>query len=396
MNPSPGSRFGAYDVTALLGRGGMGEVYRARDPRLKRDIAIKVLPAAWGLDPERRRRFQREAELLATLNHPNIGVIYGIEESDGVSGLLLELVEGPTLADRIHGGPIPVSQALAIASQIADALDAAHERGIVHRDLKPDNIKVRDDGTVKILDFGLAKSDLARPGAAGGASVSLMAPTGTETQAGAVFGTPRYMSPEQVHGRSVDKRADIWAFGCILYEMLVGQPAFGGSTTAANLAAILTAEPDWRNLPSSVPDAVSRLLQRCLEKDPKQRARDIGDVRAQIEDALAPHARRGRPVLATQPMHRRRRLATWALAASAVIGVTTWLWVVRSSSRPTGSTSQLAVRQLTNYGNAETDGALSPDGRTFVFVSDHAGTPDIWLRQVAGGEPVRLTDDPVR
>jgi serine/threonine protein kinase len=240
---SPGSRFGPYQVMDLLGRGGMGEVHRARDPRLKRDIAIKVLPAEWAADTERRRRFQREAELLAALSHPNIGAIYGLEESDGISGLLLELVEGPTLADRLEHGPLAWRDAQRVAGQIADALDAAHERGIVHRDLKPDNIKVRDDGTVKVLDFGLAKASGVRPGDGGAES--------GHTRTGAMLGTPRYMSPEQLHGESVDKRTDIWAFGCILYEMLVGRPAFGGSTVAAIAAAILTTEPEWDKLPSS-------------------------------------------------------------------------------------------------------------------------------------------------
>jgi len=389
---SPGSRFGAYDIVALLGRGGMGEVHRARDPRLKRDIAIKVLPAEWAADPERRRRFRREAELLATLNHPNIGAIYGIEDSDGVSGLLLELVEGPTLADRLAHGPLSSSEAIAIARQIADALDAAHERGIVHRDLKPDNIKVRGDGTVKILDFGLAKAAVVRPGDGGSESAAL---TENQTRAGAVLGTPRYMSPEQLHGAAVDKRADIWAFGCIVYEMLVGRPAFEGSTVAAVAAAILTVEPGWQRLPSSTPEPVTRLLRRCLEKDPKRRARDIGDVRGELEEVRLAHARPGEATAARPTPTRSWRPATVALAALAAAGIATTLWIRGSSPSSGGGGTALVVRQLTSYGGGETNGAVSPDGRAFVFVSSHGGTPDIWLRQVAGGEPVRLTDDPL-
>ena len=352
----------------------MGEVYHARDPRLKRDVAIKVLPAEWAQDSERRMRFQREAELLATLNHPNIGAIYGLEESDGATGLVLELVEGPTLADRLKRGPLPLREALVIARQIADALDAAHERGVVHRDLKPENIKVRPDGAVKVLDFGLAKADVAPHGE----SWSTRADVGS--RAGVLLGTPRYMSPEQAHGHTVDKRTDIWAFGCVLFEMLSGRPAFGGSTVAAVLAAVLEREPDWKSLPRTTPERISRLLRRCLQKDPRRRARDIGDVRVELGET---------------PSRDRWLSPAWAVGASLVIVALGTLWVLR----PTGGgvdPSLVEVRRLTNYGGSQSDGAISPDGRTFAFVSDHGDAPDIWLGQVAGGEPVRLTNDPLR
>ena len=248
-------RFGAYQIEARIGAGGMGEVYRARDTKLGRAVAIKILPRAFTNDPERLARFEREARLLAALNHPHIGAIYGLEEADGVRGLVLELVAGETLAARLHRGPIPVSEALTIARQIADALDAAHEKGIVHRDLKPANIKVTPDGTVKVLDFGLAKFDVRGPddGRAGLQSDLPSAPTITidGTEAGRILGTAAYMSPEQTRGESVDKRADIWAFGCVLYEMLTGRAAFGGDTPSDTIAAILEGEPEWSALPAA-------------------------------------------------------------------------------------------------------------------------------------------------
>ena len=296
MSLSPGARVGIYEVISALGAGGMGEVYRARDAKLNRDVALKILPAMFANDPERLARFRREAQVLASLNHPNIGHIYGFEDGDGVSALVLELVEGPTLAEMIEaptGGPeakasgLHLTEALAIARQIAEALEAAHEQGITHRDLKPANIKVRDDGTVKVLDFGLAKAlDLAGAGASADAANS---PTFTAhaTQMGVIVGTAAYMSPEQARGKPVDKRADIWAFGAVLYEMLTGTRPFGGDTVSDAIAKILEREPDWSLLPARTPQRVSELLHRCLEKDAKKRQRDIGDVRMQIEEAIA-------------------------------------------------------------------------------------------------------------
>jgi serine/threonine protein kinase len=263
----------------------MVEVYRARDSTLRREVAIKVLPEAVGCDTERLARFQREAEVLASLNHPNIAHIHGLERSGAVRAIVMELVEGPTLADLIRRqGAMPAADALSIGAQIADALDAAHTGGVVHRDLKPANIKVRDDGVVKVLDFGLAKVEPAK----GRDDVS-NSPTITSehTRAGVVLGTAAYMSPEQARGRLVDRRTDIWSFGCVLYEMLTGRRAFGGETVSDTMAAILSREPDWTALPLELPDSLRRLLRRCLTKDPRQRLRDIGDARLEIAEGMS-------------------------------------------------------------------------------------------------------------
>jgi Protein kinase domain len=286
MSLAPGTRLGAYEITAQIGAGGMGEVYRANDGSLKRQVAIKVLPEAVATDPQRVSRFRREAELLAALNHPNIAHLYGLEDIDGITALVMELVEGPTLADRIANGPIPVEEALSIAKQIAEALEAAHERGIVHRDLKPANVKVTDAGTVKVLDFGLAKA--MEPASASGDIAN--SPTMTSpamTRVGTVLGTAAYMSPEQARGNAVDKRTDIWAFGCVFYEMLTGGPAFPGDTVADSVAKIIERSPDFEALPGSMPPSVRRLVRRCLERDPRERLRDIGDARIEIGQALA-------------------------------------------------------------------------------------------------------------
>jgi serine/threonine protein kinase/Tol biopolymer transport system component len=272
-----GHSIGTYQITALVGVGGMGEVYRARDTKLGRDVAIKILPPRFTSDGDRLARFEREARVLASLNHPHIEAIYGLEEADGVRALVLELVEGETLADRIARGPIPVKDALRIARQIADALDAAHEKGIVHRDLKPANIKVTPDGMVKVLDFGLAKATAA--------DASNPAPTGSVggTGEGVILGTAAYMSPEQARGQAVDKRTDIWAFGCVLYEMLTGRLAFARDTLTDTLVAILEREPEWASLPSATSPRIVELLHSCLDKDPRRRLRDIGDAYTQLE-----------------------------------------------------------------------------------------------------------------
>ena len=279
-----GSRIAHYDVTAKIGEGGMGEVYRARDTKLDRDVALKVLPLAFTDDPDRLARFEREAKVLASLNHPNIGHIYGLEEAEGQKALVLELVEGPTLAERIKQGPIPVDEALPIAKQIAEALEAAHEQGIIHRDLKPANVKVKDDGTVKVLDFGLAKALDATPQGDPSESPTL---TASATRMGVIMGTAAYMSPEQASGTAVDKRADIWSFGVVLYEMLTGQRMFTGETVPHVLASVLRADPDWTTLPPETPSALRRVLRRCLEKDRKDRLRDIGDVGLEIREGAA-------------------------------------------------------------------------------------------------------------
>src|SRR5512134_3745739 len=266
----------------------MGQVYRATDTKLKRQVAIKILPPSLAADYDRLARFQREAEVLASLNHPNIAAIYGLERSDGVTALVMELVEGPTLADRIAQGPIPADEALPIAKQIAEALEAAHEQGIIHRDLKPANIKVRADGTVKVLDFGLAK--VLDPPAGTEAAVLANSPTVTSpamTQRGMILGTAAYMSPEQARGLPLDRRSDLWSFGCVLYELLTARQPFTGGTASDVSAAILSREPDWTTLPQATPAVIRKLLRRCLEKDRRRRLADAADARLEIEEALA-------------------------------------------------------------------------------------------------------------
>ena len=284
-----GTRFGCYEILTPLGAGGMGEVYRATDTKLGRHVAIKILPEAFALDADRLARFQREARTLASLNHPNIAAIYGIEESGGMRTLVMELVEGEDLSTLVAHGPLPLADALPLAKQIAGALEAAHDQGIVHRDLKPANIRVRADGTIKVLDFGLAK---AIDPAGGSGADPTYSPTFTSpamTQAGMILGTAAYMAPEQARGRAVDRRADIWAFGCIFYEMVTGRRAFAGDDITETLAAVVRDAHDL----GAAPPALRRLLGRCLEKDPKTRVRDIGDVWDLIEEPAAAAARAG-------------------------------------------------------------------------------------------------------
>src|SRR5258706_6303748 len=281
---SSATGIGPYEILTLLGQGGMGEVYRARDTVLGREVAVRVLPAAFSADPDRVARFQREAQALAALSHPNIAAIYGFEQSGSVRALVMELIEGPTLADRIAKGRLPVEESLTVARQIAEALEAAHEKGIVHRDLKPANVKIRPDGQVKVLDFGLAKAlDREAPQADPSLSPTL---TIGATAMGVIMGTAGYMSPEQARGTAVDKRADIWAFGVVLFEMLAGRLAFVGATVSDTLAAVLKTDPDWSALPADTPAALRKLLHRCLERDRKRRLHDIADAKLEIEDAL--------------------------------------------------------------------------------------------------------------
>ena len=283
MPLSPGARLGVYEVAAKIGQGGMGEVYRARDTKLNRDVALKVLPDLFASDPDRLARFQREAEVLASLNHPNIATIHGLEETDDTRALVLELVEGPTLAERIAQGPIPLEETIAIASQIADALEAAHEQGVIHRDLKPANVKVKDDGTVKVLDFGLAKA--LDPSPVGDPSLSPTL-TAAATQMGVIMGTAAYMAPEQAKGKAADKRADVWAFGVVVYEMLTGRRVFDGADVSEVMAGVIKSEPEWKMLPRGLPPAFVTYLRRCLQKDPRERIRDIGDVRLAMSGAF--------------------------------------------------------------------------------------------------------------
>ncbi len=388
MALQPGTRLGAYEILALLGRGGMGEVYRARDLKLNRDVAIKVLPDHLARDGDRLARLQREAQVLAALNHPHIAHIHGLEDSGGVPALVLELVEGPTLADRIAGGPLPVREALDIARQIAEALEAAHDRHVIHRDLKPANIKFSADGSVKVLDFGLAK---AVSGDASAPDLSLM--TVEATSEGMVVGTAAYMSPEQARGQTVDKRTDIWAFGCVLFEMLAGSRPFGGDTVSDTIASILTRDPNWTLLPATTPANVSRLLGRCLEKDAKRRWRDIGDARIELEGAqsrAADHVTTERPVGVT------RRTAIVALTGG-VAGAAAAGFAV---GRFLGTTP----RNLTRFAIAAPAGdffvasfgrriAVSPDGTHLAYVSGNPTQANsLYLRSLSELEPRLLLE----
>jgi Tol biopolymer transport system component len=377
-----GTRLGVYEVTAQIGAGGMGEVYRATDRNLKRSVAIKVLPASMATDTDRLVRFQREAEVLAALNHPNIAAIYGLEKAPDFTAIVMELVEGEDLSQRIGRGAIPIDEAFLIAKQIAEALEAAHEQGIIHRDLKPANIKVRPDGTVKVLDFGLAK--LAESGEAGPAARNLtQSPTITSpammTGAGMILGTAAYLSPEQARGKTVDKRADIWAFGVVVFEMLTGCRAFVGDDISITLAAIMMREPDWRALPAPTPLGLRRLLTRCLKKDPKARMRDIGDARLQIEELLS-----GAPEGAGVPAipHARslwQRAWPWASTGALVLALMLALWAPWRPAPQPEQLQRLSVELgaeaslVTDFvGSGGSAAALSPDGSVLAFVARKA------------------------
>ena len=378
-------RIGCYSVTAKIGEGGMGEVYQARDTKLDRDVALKVLPEAFTSDPDRLARFEREAKVLAALNHPNIGSIYGLEEAEGVKALVLELVEGPTLADRIKQGPIPIDEALPIAKQIAEALEAAHEQGVIHRDLKPANIKVRDDGTVKVLDFGLAKAfqpDASDPNLSASPTISL---TAAATQMGMVIGTAAYMSPEQARGKVVDRRADIFAFGVVVYEMLTGRRPFQGEDVSLTLAAVMTSDPDLGLLPQTLPPTVKAYLARCLAKDPKERARDIGDVRLALAggfDVPLPSASELLPDAAATAVSRQLwqrplplLIGTLVVAITAGLGV----WYIRPSPSAPVSRFTIPSPGLVLLGPTGSP-VVSPDGRTVVFISNQDGTRRLYQR----------------
>ena len=369
MSLQPGTTLGPYSVTAKIGEGGMGEVWQARDTKLDRDVALKVLPEAFTQDPDRLARFEREAKVLASLNHPNIGSIYGLEEAEGVKALVLELVEGPTLADRIKQGPIPLDEALPIAKQIAEALEAAHEAGVIHRDLKPANIKVREDGTVKVLDFGLAKALEPSPDADPSQSPTL---TAAATQMGVIMGTAAYMSPEQASGETTDKRSDIWSFGVVLFEMLTGQRLFTGKTVSHVLGAVLQLEPRWDALPVPTPQPLRKLLRWCLEKDRKSRLRDIGDALTDLDEALTAQPTDERASAAvTQPAGWRQALPL-ALGISAVAIIITGLAVwslTRPGPTPERLSTPIPLTPPANVGMISGFGfAVSPDGRTVVFV----------------------------
>jgi len=399
---TPGTRLGSYEVAAQIGAGGMGEVYRARDAKLDRHVALKVLPAALAQDPERLARFEREARTLAQLNHPNIGAIYGVEDSTATKALVMELVDGPTLADRIAQAPVPVDEALPIVRQLADALEAAHEQGIIHRDLKPANIKVRPDGTVKVLDFGLAKA-LDPAGAAAMAGVSQLATITTPamTQAGVILGTAAYMSPEQARGKPLDRRTDLWAFGCVLYEMLTGHRAFDGETVTDVLGAVLRAEPDWQRLPPETPPAITTLIRRCLRKDARQRLADASTIRLEIDDAIAaPGLENGASsaarVAPTSSGARQISLAAAAAlgAAIAVAAATAGvMWQGRAPERPAGTLARVTVPLPSDTTLATGPAiALAPDGSTLAFAATRNGIAELYVRRLAESEPRVIKD----
>jgi eukaryotic-like serine/threonine-protein kinase len=404
MSVAPGSRIGGYEVLSLLGCGGMGEVYRARDTKLNREVALKILPDSFALDSDRIARFKREAQVLASLNHSNIGAIFGFEDTGGIHALVLELVEGPTLADRIAQGPIPLDEALPIARQIAEALEAAHDIGIIHRDLKPANIKLRADGTVKVLDFGLAKA--LEPGSS---TTSLAAMTNSPTLTsplnvtgiGVLLGTAAYMAPEQARGRAVDKRADIWAFGCVVYELLTGRQAFAGSEVADTLVAVLSREPDWTTLSPEAADELAPLLRRCLVKDPRTRLRDIGEARIALgggtSGAERPEMPGRAPVTPARPsLHDGWR---WAAAGALAAAIAVGAWSAfrqeagerteyRATILPPDGTWLEASFGLPTF-------AVSPDGRHIALVVSGAdGQRRLWVRPMndLNARPLRGTE----
>jgi eukaryotic-like serine/threonine-protein kinase len=382
---APSFRFGVYEIRSTLGVGGMGEVYLARDTKLNREVALKVLPQQFALDPDRLARFKREAQLLASLNHPNIAAIYGVEESGGVEALVLEFVEGPTLAEKLASRSEPRAsrpglapdEALSIARQVAEALEAAHMHGITHRDLKPANIKIRPDGAVKVLDFGLAKaldrepdrSDLSQ-------SPTLTSPA--VTGVGVILGTAAYMAPEQAQGKAADARSDIWAFGVILYEMLTGKSGFGGETMMDVLSGVLKAHPDWTALPPSTPPAIRSLLRRCLQKDRSRRLRDIADARFQIEDALNEPASVA-AVSVPSRVHNTRERLLW-LATLVVAVAAGAAGMARYASGRQAQANELRLEINAPPTIEPTSLAISPDGKTLAFVATSDGTSRLWLR----------------
>ena len=387
-----GTRLGPYDIVAPIGAGGMGEVYRARDTKLNREVAIKVLPDFFATDPDRLARFTREAQTLASLNHPNIAAIYGIEESSGVRALVMELVEGEDLSQRIARGAIPLDEALPIARQIAEALEAAHEQGIIHRDLKPANLKVRSDGTVKVLDFGLAKAmePVGKLSPSVTQSLTITSPA-MMTGVGMILGTAAYMAPEQAKGQAADKRSDIWAFGCVLYEVLTGTRAFAGDDVPDTLANVLKSDPDWTALPTALPGSIRTLLRRCLVKDRKRRLDSAAAARLEIDDALSmpaldvgAMAAKGRPLAG----RRAAMLSIAALASASVAATTVWL-----ATRPAPPT--VVHTTITTSGSSalsldpadERHVAITPDGLHVVY----RGINQLLVRALDQLEPTVLS-----
>ncbi len=376
MALTSGTRLGPYEILCAIGAGGMGEVYQAHDTKLGRDVAIKVLPEAFAHDAD--SRFQREAKMLASLNHPNIATIHGLEQSGGTSYLVMELVSGETLAERVKAGPLGIEEALKIAVQIAEALEAAHEKNIIHRDLKPANVKVTPEGKVKVLDFGLAKAfagDAANDDFSNSPTLSAAA-----TMQGTILGTAAYMSPEQARGKSVDKRTDIWAFGCVLYELLTGMRAFEGETTTEILAAVLRGDPDWQALPETTPLSIRALLRRCLQKEMNKRARDAGDARIEIEEALAApvtaELSTAAPTKGFQALGRGALILVLgaSLLAASITGLAVWDLKPSPPQPVTRTVIDLPPgQQLAGLDNGPA-AVLSPDGTRLAYVARQGGT----------------------
>jgi len=376
-----GKTLSHYKIIEKIGQGGMGVVYRAEDTNLSREVAIKVLPEQFTKDPQRLARFEREAKLLASLNHPNIAAIYGLEEADGVRFLALELVEGETLAERVAKGPVPVKEALEVCRQIAEGVEAAHEKGVIHRDLKPANVKVTPEGKVKILDFGLAK---AFEGEAPVTDIS-QSPTLTEemTRAGVILGTAAYMSPEQARGEEVDKRTDIFAFGCVLYELLTGRKAFGGKTVTDTLAKVLEGVPDWKAVSSDTPSKILDLLQRCLEKDSDERLPHIAEARIQLKRALKEPASPTDVASAVQPLQQRWTLGVAVVVGAVVAGLAVWLLI--QPSPPAQQINQFAITPSPTAPLQQTfrnELAISPDGRQIVYAGIGPTANQLFLRSL--------------
>jgi serine/threonine protein kinase len=391
------TQLGPYEILSPLGAGGMGEVYRARDTKLGREVALKVLPQAFVADAERMARFQREAQVLASLNHPNIATIHGLEDSGSVHALVMELVEGATLAERLKSGPVPLDEALPLARQMAEALEYAHERGVIHRDLKPANVKITPEGVVKVLDFGLAKALNPQDSAAHVNQTHSPTVSIAATQAGVILGTAAYMSPEQAKGRTVDRRADIWAFGCVLYELLTGKAAFEGETVSDTLAAVIRDEPDWKRVPATTPSSIVTLVRRCLIKDPKQRLRDMGDGRVAIEATLAGDVEAdgyGEAHEVKEGAHPALlRFLPWVLAGlMLMIGLVVGWWSGRqtTSAAPQWSGNLLPGPDIAFWPR------VSPDGHLIAFQAIVADLSQLSVMDPESGNWTVLTHDRTR